>query len=108
VQVGAHGVPPVPLADHLAQPVRLAQPGSGTEDVTDRDRTAQHDGGVLVHRVVDDGDQVAVPGEDLRPISLRGARRVIVQGSDRGLDLVAARASFLRLDGERTRTCYQA
>jgi hypothetical protein len=56
VQVGAHGVPPVPLADHLAQPVRLAQPGSGTEDVTDRDRTAQHDGGVLVHRVVGDGD----------------------------------------------------
>ena len=29
VQVPAHGVPPVPLADYLAQPVGLAQPGGG-------------------------------------------------------------------------------
>jgi hypothetical protein len=56
VQVGAHGVPPVPLADHLAQPVRLAQPGGGTEDMADRDRAAEHRGGVLAHRVVGDGD----------------------------------------------------
>ena len=28
VQVPANGVPAVPLADHVAQPVRLAQPGA--------------------------------------------------------------------------------
>jgi hypothetical protein len=41
VQVPAHGVPPVPLADHLAQPVGLAKPGSGTNDMADRDRAAE-------------------------------------------------------------------
>ena len=40
VQVAADGVPAVPLADHLAQPVGLAQPGGGAEDVADRDRCA--------------------------------------------------------------------
>ena len=29
VQMAAHGVPSVPLAEHLAQPVGLAQPGGG-------------------------------------------------------------------------------
>ena len=49
VQVPAHGVPAVPVADHLAQAVRLAQPGGGAEDVADRDRAAEHRGGVLAH-----------------------------------------------------------
>jgi hypothetical protein len=32
VQVAADGVPAVPLAEHPAQPVGLAQPGGGAED----------------------------------------------------------------------------
>jgi hypothetical protein len=44
--VPAHGMPLVPLADHLAQPVRLAQAGGGTEDMADRDRAAEHRGEV--------------------------------------------------------------
>jgi hypothetical protein len=59
----------VAVAEHLAQPVGLAQPRGGTEHVADRDSAAQHSGGVLVHRVVGEGDQVVVPGEDLRPVS---------------------------------------
>ena len=51
VQVAADGVPPVPVADHLAQPVGLAQPGGGAEHVADRDGAAEHGGGVLLHRV---------------------------------------------------------
>jgi hypothetical protein len=58
--------------------------------VADRDRAAQNGGGVLVHRVVGEGDQVVVPGEDPRPVGLLGASRVVVQGGDGGLDLVAA------------------
>ena len=92
VQVAADGVPAVPLAEHLAQPVGLAQPGGGAEDVADRDRAAEHGGGVLAHRVVGEGDEVVVPGEDLRPVGLLGACRVVVQGGDGGLDLVAAGA----------------
>src|SRR5262245_48219158 len=97
VQVAADGVPPVPLAEHLAQPVGLAQPGGGAEDVADRDRAPEHRGGVLAHRVVGEGDKVVVPGQDLRPVGLPGARRVVVQGGDGGLDLVAAGA----LNGQR-------
>ena len=97
VQVAADGVPAVAVAEHLAQPVGLAQPGGGAVDVADRDRAAEHGGGVLVHRVVGEGDEVVVPGEDLRPVGLLGAGRVVVQGGDRGLDLVAAGA----LKGER-------
>ena len=90
-------MPPVPLAEHLAQPVGLAQPGAGTEDVADRDRAAEHRGGVLVHRVVGERDEVVVPGEDLRPVGLLGACRVGVQGGDGGFDLIAAGA----LNGQR-------
>src|SRR5512132_4161019 len=97
VQVAADGVPAVPLADHVAQLVGLAQPGGGAEDVADRDRAAEHGGGVLAHRVVGEGDEVVVPGEDLRPVGLLGACRVVVQGGDGGLDLVAAGA----LNGQR-------
>jgi len=52
VQVAADRMPAVAVAEHLAQPVGLAQPRGGTEHVADRDRAAQHGGGVLVRRVV--------------------------------------------------------
>ena len=81
VQVAADRMPPVAVAEHLAQPVGLAQPRGGTERVADRDRAAQHGGGVLVHRVVGEGDEVVVPGEDLRPVDLLGAGRVVVTES---------------------------
>src|SRR5205085_9805568 len=97
VHVPANGVPPVPLADNLAQPVGLAEPGGGTEDVADGDGAPEHGGGVLAHRVVGEGDEVVVPGEDLRPVGLLGGRRVALQGGDGGLDLVAAGA----LNGQR-------
>ena len=97
VQVAADGMPPVAVAEHLAQPIGLEQPRGGAEDVADRDRATEHGGGVLAHRVVGEGDEVVVPGEDLRPVGLLGAGRVGVQGGDRGLDLVAPRA----LNGER-------
>src|SRR5688500_14175159 len=89
VQVAADGMPPVAVAEHLAQPVGLEQPRSGTDHVADRDRAAEHGGGVLARRVLGEGDEVVVPGEDLRPIGLPGARRVVVQGGDGRLDLVA-------------------
>ena len=92
VQVAADGMPAVAVAEHLAQPIGLEQPRGGTEDVADRDRAAEHGGGVLAHRVVGEGDEVVVPGEDLRPVGLLGAGRVVVQGGDGGLDLVAAGA----------------
>src|SRR5437667_450394 len=57
VQVPAHGVPPMPLADHLAQPVGLAQPRGGAENVADGDGTAEYRGGVLAYRVVGEGDE---------------------------------------------------
>jgi hypothetical protein len=97
VQVAADGVPPVPVAEHLAQPVGLAQPRGSPEYVADRDRAAEHRGGVLAHRVVGEGDEVVVPGEDLRPVGLLGAGRVVVQGGNGGLDLVAPGA----LNGQR-------
>jgi hypothetical protein len=46
VQLAADGVPAVAVAEHLAQPVGLAQPGGGAERVADRDRAAEHGGGV--------------------------------------------------------------
>src|SRR3954466_10588004 len=52
VQVAADGVPSVPLPEDPPQPVGLAQPGGRAEDVGDRDRAAEHRGGVLAHRVV--------------------------------------------------------
>ena len=62
-----------------------------------RDRAPEYRGGVLAHRVVGEGDEVVVPGEDLRPVGLLGACRVVVEGGDGGLDLVAAEA----LNGQR-------
>jgi len=97
VQVAADGVPPVAVAEHLAQPVGLAQPGGGTESVADRDRAPEHRGGVLTHGIVGEGDEVVVPGEDLRPVGLLGGGRVVVQRGDGGLDLVAPGA----LNGQR-------
>ena len=49
--MAADRVPPVAVAEHLAQPVDLEQPGGRAEHVTDRDRAAQHRGRVLAHRV---------------------------------------------------------
>ena len=62
-----------------------------------RNGPVEDGGGLVVLRVVAEGDQVVVPGEDLRPIGRRRRRRVGVERGDRGLDLVAPRA-FL---GER-------
>src|SRR4051812_29425977 len=52
VQVGAGGGPAVALAEPPTQPVGLAQPAGGAEDVADRDRTPEHRGGVLAHGVL--------------------------------------------------------
>jgi hypothetical protein len=38
VQVAADGVPAVPLADNVAQPVVSRSPAAGAEDAADRDR----------------------------------------------------------------------
>ena len=92
VQMATDGVPAVPLAEHLTQPVGLAQPGRGTEDVADRYRAPEHGGGVLAHRILGEGHEVVVPGEDLRPVGLLGAGRIVVQGGDGGLELVATGA----------------
>jgi CubicO group peptidase (beta-lactamase class C family) len=89
--------PPVALAEHVAQPLGLAQSRGGTVDVADGDRAAEHRGRVLAHRVDGERHEVVVPGEDLRPVGLLGACRVVVQGSDGGLDLVAPGA----LGGQR-------
>ena len=43
------------VAENLAQPIGLEQTRGGTEDVADRDRAAEHGGGVLAHRVVGQG-----------------------------------------------------
>jgi hypothetical protein len=72
VQAAADGMPPVAVAEHLAQPIGLDQPRGRTEHVADRDRAPEHGGGVLAHRVVGEGDEVVVPGEDLRPVGLLG------------------------------------
>ena len=88
VQVPADGVPAVTLADHVTQPVGLAQAGGGPENVANRDCAPEHRGGVVAHRVVGERDEVVVPGEDLRPVGLLGAGRVVVQCGDGGLDLV--------------------
>ncbi len=95
--MAADGVPAVPLADHVTQPVGLAQTGGRAEHVPDRDRAPQHRCRVLAHRVGGEAHEVVVPGEDLRPVGLLGAGRVVVQRGDGGLDLVAAGP----LDGQR-------
>jgi DNA-binding transcriptional LysR family regulator len=61
----------VPLAEDLAQPVGLSQPRGGTEHVADRDRAAEHGGGILAHRVVGEGEprpDIALrPPRDINP-----------------------------------------
>src|SRR5690348_13074981 len=64
VQIPAYGVPPVPFADHLAQPVGLSQSGGGAEDMADGDGAAEHAGRVLAYRVIREGGEVVVPGKD--------------------------------------------
>src|SRR6476661_3265044 len=87
VQVAADGVPAMALAEHVAQAVALAQAGGGAVDVADRDGAAEDGGGVVADRVVGERDEVVIPGEDLWPVGLLGARRVVVQGGDGGLEL---------------------
>ena len=89
-QVAADGVPAVAIAEHLTQSLGLAQPGVGAEDVADSHRPPKHGGGVLAGWIVAKGDEVVVPGKDLRPVGLLGACRIVVQGGDCRLDLVAA------------------
>ena len=86
----------------------LAQPAAAPRTSADRDGALEHGGRVLARRVGAKGDEVVVPGEDLRPVGLLGARRVAVRGGNRGLDLVAARydeqacrSSLLLLDRVR-------
>jgi hypothetical protein len=89
VEVAAGGVPAVAVAEDVAEAVGLEETCGRAYDVSDRDRAAEHGGGVLVDRVVGEGDEVVVPGEDLGPVGLLGRGRVVVQGGDGGLDLVA-------------------
>jgi len=101
VQVSAHGVPAVALSEHVAQPVGLEQPSLGTEDMADRYGAAEHRGGVLAHRILAQRDEVVIPGEDLAPVGLLSALRIVVQRGDRGLNLVAARRPRFCSHGER-------
>ena len=82
-------MPAVPVTDHVTQPVGLAQPRGGAQYVADRDRPPSTAAG-LAYGVLAERDEVVVPGEDLQPIGLLGAGGIVVQGGDRGLDLVAA------------------
>src|SRR3954454_14338447 len=79
VQVAPDRVPAVAVAEHVAEPVGLAQAGGGAEHVADRDGAAEHGGRLLADRVVGEGDEVVVPGEDLRPVGLLGAGSVVVE-----------------------------
>jgi L-fuconolactonase len=93
VEVAADGVPAMLLAEHLAQPVGLAQPSVGSQDVADRNSAPEHRGGVMVHRVVGEGGEVVVPSEDLRPfvsrvVDLFGTQRLMF-GSDWPVCLLA-------------------
>jgi hypothetical protein len=90
VLVAADGVPAVPLAEHVAQPAVSRSPAAAPRTWPTATAT-EHRGRVLAHRVVGEGDDV-VPGEDLRPVGLLGACRVVVLGGDGGLDLAASGA----------------
>ena len=56
VQVPADGVPPVPVVDHPAQPVGLAQSLSCTQHMADGVGPAEHGSRVLAYRVVAECD----------------------------------------------------
>jgi len=75
VQVAAHGVPALPLAEHLAQPVGLAQPDGGADDVADRDRAAEHGGGFSVLWHTDRFDPGTARGWDRLYLRLLAAVR---------------------------------
>ena len=81
-------MPAVAVAEHLPQSFGLAQSGVCSVHVTDGDRATEDGSGVVVDRVVAEGDQVVVPRQDLRPVRLVGGRGVVVQRSDGGFDLV--------------------
>ena len=75
MQVAADGMAAVRLAEHLAQPLSLAQPSGGTEHAADRDCAAEHRDGGMAHRVVGRPTRSSHQDEDLPPVGLPGARR---------------------------------
>ena len=64
---------------------KAARPAAGAVGLADRD------GPVELHdRAAGEPEQLVVPADDLHPVGLLGARRVGVQGGDRGLGLELA------------------
>ena len=92
MQVTADGVPTVSLAEYVVQPIGFAQTGRAAEDVADRHRAPEHRGRILAYGMLGKGDEVVVPGEDLGPVGLLRTCRVVMQGSDGGLHLIATGA----------------
>jgi hypothetical protein len=90
VEVATHRIEAVVLRQPRIEPVQRAQSGERAVHLAHRDRAAE-----AGRRVVGQFDQLVVPLEDLRPVGLLGARRVVVQRRDRRLDLVLT-ATFLR------------
>ena len=64
-----------------------------------RDRMIERD-----HRIVGKPQQHAVERENLRPVSVLGARGFVVQRRDRSLDLVRADAAFRQRRGDERAT----
>src|SRR5919197_3589493 len=85
VQVRAHRVEPVVLAETRVETIGCPQPGQRPVHLTDRNRAAERS-----RRVVGERDEFVIPSQDLRPVGLVYSRRVILQSRDRGLDLVLA------------------
>ena len=93
---GAHGDPrPAPeVRSYGVQPVIAGDPESASRAVAARarPRSVDHGDGDRViqrdHRVVREPQQHLVQLHDLRPIGLLGARRLVVDGGDRGLELI--------------------
>ena len=81
--------------------VEQGEPGTRAVHHRDRDRAVQRD-----HRVGRDAFEQVVEGEDLGPVGVAVARRLVVDRGDRGLDLVradAAPAGSVRVRARRPR-----
>jgi hypothetical protein len=76
-------VPPVPLADHLAQPGPSRATRGGIEDVADRDRAAEHHGGFWRTGL---GQRDHLSGDVASLIVLRVTRRPIQTRATRPLE----------------------